>query len=92
MSSAIKFYVANYYYSIKVGSNIYSQKKGMIDVEVFDHDLKIAVVAFNENIPKGTLFWQISRLEQQNEKYLPYKDTIIRLAANYLTIKGLNYD
>ena len=93
MSNIPKFKVEKHYYSIAVGCDVYPQKKGMIEVVVSNNDTHVAVVAFNENVPNGTVFWQIDYTPiDYYKKITDCKDQIIALSADYLRTLGLNYD
>ena len=93
MSNTLKFEVVKHYYAIEVGCDVYPQKKGMIDVVVNHNNTNVAVVSFNENIPNGTVFWQIDFIPvDYYQKITDCKDQIIALSADYLRTRELNYD
>ena len=66
----ILFEAREHYYSIQPGNDIYPQKKGMVDVRIYDglKNKEVAVVAFNEQRTKaedGAVFWQLGHEDTQ---------------------------
>jgi len=91
----IVFEVREHYYSIDKGKDIYPNKLGMIDVRIFDSNKnkEVAVVAFNENIPKGKIIWTISYNDiDYYMKVTNHPEKIKELAYNYLKSLDLNFD
>lgn len=91
----IVFEVRDHYYSIDKGIDIYPNKLGMIDVRIFDSNKnkEVAVVAFNENIPKGNIFWSVSYNDiDYYIKITNNSEKIKELAYNYLKSLDLSYD
>ena len=95
--SSIVFEAREHYYFIEPGHDKFPEikKLGMIDVRVFDSqkNIEVAVVSFNENIPKGQLFWKSAAddITYFKDVYHSGKE-INNVAYQYLKEKGLNYD
>jgi len=93
--SYINLKVQKHFYSIKKGDDIYPKKLGMIDVIVYDSNKnkEVAVVAFNETIPKGTIFWKCSYNDiTYYTNVIKHEENIKDIAYIYLKSIGLNYE
>lgn len=92
------FEARSHYYAIEPGIDVYPEKKGMIDVQVFDSikNKEVAMVAFNEhrtNADNAAVFWQIDSKDMQYFiNVTNQKEKIKNLAYTYLKSIGLNYD